>query len=202
MDSGQLCPDICRRQISIARFACLDKLKAVDILVLTAVYLTRHNCLFSMSTYLILDNIRSLHNIGSIFRSADGFGVDQLILVGTTGVPPELGISKTALGAENTVDWLYFPVMDSALNYVKNRQAKLICLETGVGSQELPKISEKALGWGSLALVVGSETSGVAANVLSQADLIVKIPMFGKKESFNVSIATAILLYELKCHYA
>lgn len=144
--------------------------------------------------YLIAQNIRSLFNVGSLFRCADVFGVKKVYLGGYTGFPPRKEISKTALGADEWVSWERQWQTHLIIKKLKNQGVKIVVLETGEKSQSLPDFKPKF----PLALVVGSETNGVSKAVLNLADSVVKIPMLGKKESLNVAVAAAIGLYQLR----
>ena len=144
--------------------------------------------------YLICQNIRSLYNVGSFFRCADTFGVSKIYLCGYTGCPPRGQISKTALGAETWVPWEKHWQTHLLIKKLKKQGIKIVVLETGDKSQPLPKFKPQF----PLALVVGSETGGVSKSILKLADEVVKIPMLGKKESLNVSVAAGIALYQLR----
>lgn len=148
---------------------------------------------------LILDNIRSVHNVGSLFRTADGFGVSEIFLCGTTPTPidrfgRERGdFKKVSLGAEKTISWKYFETTEQAILFSKQEGFQILALEQSERSQNLNTfVSEK-----NLALVLGTEVTGMSQELLNYCDVILEIPMFGSKESFNVSIAGAIAMYEL-----
>ncbi len=144
--------------------------------------------------YLVAQNIRSLFNVGSLFRCADVFGVKKIYLCGYTGFPPRKEISKTALGAEQWVAWERHWQTHLLLKKLKKQGIKVVVLETGRRSKTLPKFNPKF----PLALVVGNEVKGVSGKILSLADEVVKIPMLGKKESLNVATAAGIALYKLR----
>lgn len=143
--------------------------------------------------YLIVQNIRSLFNVGALFRCADVFGVKKIYLCGYTGFPPRKEISKTALGAEKWIFWERCWQTHLLIKKLKKQGIKIVVLETGKNSQPLPRFNPKF----PLALVVGSETRGVSKSILALADCVVKIPILGKKESLNVAVATAVALYDL-----
>lgn len=147
--------------------------------------------------YLVAQNIRSLYNVGSLFRSADAFGVTKIYLCGYTGAPSKFQfrqqIAKTALGAERTVAWEKVKKTLPLLKKLKEKRVNIIVLETVKNSQPLNKFKPKF----PLALVIGNEVRGLAKNILNSADQIVHIPMHGKKESLNVSVAGAIALFWL-----
>ncbi len=144
--------------------------------------------------YLICQNIRSLFNVGSLFRCADVFGVSKVYLCGYTGFPPRKEISKTALGADEWVSRERHWHTHLLIKKLKKQGVRIVVLETGKESLPLPKFKPQF----PLALVVGSETRGVSKKVLVLADEVVKIPMLGKKESLNVAVAAAIVLYRLR----
>lgn len=154
---------------------------------------------------LILHNIRSTHNVGSIFRTAEGLGVAEIILSGYTPYPrlpdkdprlPHISekltaqIHKTALGAENLVPFRY---VDGIATYLDMLNMPLIALEQSSGSTPLPAFSPPD----ALALLLGEEVHGIPTDLLQRCDKTVEIPMCGKKESFNVSVAAGIALYEI-----
>jgi len=143
--------------------------------------------------YLIAQNIRSLFNVGSLFRCADVFGVKKIYLCGYTGFPPRQQISKTALGAENWIVWERHWQTHLLIKKLKKQGIRIVVLETGKKSRPLPEFKPKF----PLALVVGSETKGVSKSILALADEVVKIPILGKKESLNVAVAAAVALYDL-----
>lgn len=148
------------------------------------------------SIYLILYNIRSLYNIGSIFRSADAFGVKKIYLCGISAFPPQRQmekISKTALGAEKSVPWEYHKQTTRLIKKLKSQKVTIIALEITKKSIPLSKLTPRF----PLAMVLGNEVHGVTANILRLCDTIVKIPQSGIKESLNVATASAIALYEI-----
>lgn len=144
---------------------------------------------------LVLDSIRSMNNIGSIFRSADAFRIEGLILCGITAQPPHPDIHKTALGAEDSVPWRY---NSSALEAVRELQAKgytVLALEQAHESLRLDHfVPEPGARY---ALVLGNEVKGVAEEVVAAADHCLEIPQYGTKHSLNVSVAAGIALWQL-----
>ncbi|MDP2656638.1 MAG: TrmH family RNA methyltransferase [bacterium] len=143
--------------------------------------------------YLIAQNIRSLFNVGALFRCADVFGVDKIFLCGYTGYPPRKEISKTALGAENWIPWERHYQTHRLLLKLKSEGVRIVALETDTYAHNLPSYTPTF----PMALVVGSEVNGISDKVREYADDIVHIPMVGKKESLNVGVATGVALYEL-----
>ena len=144
--------------------------------------------------YLIAQNIRSLFNVGGLFRCADVFGVSKVYLGGYAGHPPCQEISKTALGAETWIPWEYQKQTVRLIKKLKQSGIKIVVLETGAKTRPLPQL--KAIF--PLALVAGNEVTGVTASVLKLADAVVSIPILGRKESLNVATAAAIALYQLR----
>lgn len=143
---------------------------------------------------LVLDNIRSMHNVGSVFRSADAFLVEGICLCGYTPQPPHRDIHKTALGATETVDWMYFSTTSEAVQQLKEKGYKVFALEQAEGSISLEQFN--AQEHLPAALVLGNEVEGVDAEVLKYCDGCIEIPQFGMKHSLNVSVATGIVLWE------
>ncbi len=142
----------------------------------------------------VINNIRSLHNVGAMFRTADGVGMEKLYLCGFTGYPPQSGITKIALGAENHVPWEYHK---SSLECIKDLKAKgyqIVFLEQMEGSISHDQFVPK----GPVCLVVGNEVSGVAEDILSLCDCAVEIDMAGIKNSLNVGVAFGIIAYHIR----
>lgn len=152
-----------------------------------------------MKTIVILDNIRSTHNVGSIFRTADALGIGQIILVGTTPTPIDRfgrvrkDIAKVALGAEKTVPWIYEKEISKALQKLKKEGYQIIAVEQGEGSVDYKKVKVK----NKAVFVMGEEVHGLSPEVLKLADIIAEIPMRGQKESLNVSVAFGVALFRI-----
>lgn len=144
---------------------------------------------------IVLENIRSLNNVGAIFRTADGAGFDRVVCVGYTPTPPRKEISKTALGAENFVPWEYYETIEDAINTYKNLGCTIIALEKNNKSTSLQDIKNNHNIWQNVAIIAGNELEGVSATAQAMADHIYHLPMLGKKESLNVAVATGIALY-------
>jgi len=146
--------------------------------------------------YVICDNIRSLENVGSIFRTADALAINKIFLCGISGCPPSPKISKTALGAEKIVPfeshWQTWRVIKS----LKKEKFQIVVLEQTKKSVVYTKLKPKF----PLTLVVGNEIRGVSPSVLKRADKIIHLPMLGKKESLNVAVAFGIVGYEINKH--
>ena len=148
--------------------------------------------------YVICDNIRSLENIGSIFRTSDALGVSKIFLCGISGKPPHHKISKTALGAENTIPFEHHKQIGRLIDKLKKDKIKIIALEQDPPARRAGK---KAISYiklkpkFSLALIVGNEVKGVSPKILKRCDKIIYLPMEGKKESLNVSVAFGVAGY-------
>ncbi len=143
--------------------------------------------------YVLLDNIRSLYNVGSIFRTADGAMVSGLYLCGYTPHPPRREIEKTALGATSTVPWEYNRDPVPVINSLKSRGICICALEHTDRSIPYTSLSP---GNFPLCLVVGNEISGVSPAVLAQADIAIEIPMYGIKQSLNAAVAFGIAVFD------
>jgi 23S rRNA (guanosine2251-2'-O)-methyltransferase len=147
---------------------------------------------------VVLDNIRSMHNVGSVFRTADAFLLQGVLLCGYTPQPPHRDIHKVALGATETVDWQYFPTTVEALRFLKEGGYRVFAVEQVEGSIPLQELSGRmAEEPGPLAVVFGNEVSGVGEGALAICDGSVEIPQWGMKHSLNISIAAGIVLWEL-----
>ena len=144
--------------------------------------------------YVICDNIRSLENVGSIFRTADALGVSKIFLCGITGVPPQQKISKTALGAEKTVSFEYHKQVWRLVEKLKKEGVQIISLEQDKKSILYTKFKPRF----PLALVIGNEVKGVSKKVLGQSDAIIHLPMLGQKESLNVAVAFGVAGYQIR----
>lgn len=160
-----------------------------------------------MKIIVLLNNVRSLLNVGAIFRTADAVNVTKVLLTGTTGCPPRHEISKTALGAENIVPWQYFIDSVKAIELIKSSSTDAINrISTLIIALEQTEKSQNIFDWqigqnfnGNLLLVIGHEREGVEQKLLDLADVHLKIPMFGRSaKSLNVATAAGIALYELK----
>jgi tRNA G18 (ribose-2'-O)-methylase SpoU len=144
---------------------------------------------------LVLDNVRSMHNVGSVFRTADAFLLQGIVLCGYTPVPPHRDINKTALGATETVEWKYAETTLSAVQELKAAGYLVMAVEQAVNSQLLNKFIPPA--GQPLALVFGNEVSGVDAGVMKIVDGCIEIPQLGMKHSLNISVSTGIVVWEI-----
>ncbi|MBD3615720.1 MAG: RNA methyltransferase [Gracilimonas sp.] len=147
------------------------------------------------SIKILVHNIRSLHNVGSIFRSADAFGISEIILSGYSATPPRPEINKTAIGAEEFVDWRYFETATEALNDLKGEGYYIVGLEQTKESTPLPALDAQALE--KICIVLGNEVTGIDEDILSLIDEFVAIPQYGHKHSLNVSVAAGVILYSM-----
>jgi 23S rRNA (guanosine2251-2'-O)-methyltransferase len=144
---------------------------------------------------LILDNVRSLHNVGSIFRTADAFAIEHLYLCGITAVPPNREIEKTALGATQSVSWRYYPATMDAVEDLRKDGYEIIAVEQAENSTMLHTFSPKA--GQKYALIFGNEVNGVDDAVMQEIDDCVEIPQFGTKHSFNITVSAGIILWDI-----
>ncbi len=144
--------------------------------------------------FLICHNVRSLHNVGAMFRTADVFGVAKIYLCGYTGTPPRKEITKVALGADTWIPWEHRTVTSALIKKLKTQGVHIVALETGSKTTALLKYKPSF----PLALIVGNELTGIPASLLKLADDVVTIPMLGQKESLNVSVAAGVALYSLR----
>ncbi|KKW31416.1 MAG: hypothetical protein UY76_C0058G0009 [Candidatus Uhrbacteria bacterium GW2011_GWA2_52_8d] len=142
---------------------------------------------------VIAHHIRSLHNVGSIFRSCDVFGVEKLYLSGITGVPPRKEIAKVALGSEHRVVWEHVDEILELIGQLRIDGYRIVALENGVGAQPIDVLEK----WEQVVLILGNEVEGIAPAILDQCDARVEIAMPGRKQSLNVSVATGIALFAL-----
>jgi tRNA G18 (ribose-2'-O)-methylase SpoU len=143
--------------------------------------------------YAIVDNIRSLYNVGSIFRSSDGALLEKLFLVGFTPHPPRKEIDKTALGATATVPWEFHKDPMEAVARLKKEKIKICVLELAAESKPYFQLKREDF---PLCLVVGNEITGVSKEIMREADMAIEIPMFGNKQSLNVAVAFGIVVYD------
>lgn len=144
---------------------------------------------------LVLDNIRSLQNVGSLFRTADGFAVEKIILCGITGKPPHREIQRSALGATESVDWEYQAEISETLKNLKADGYHICLLEQTDASQMIQDATGIFKQNNKFVLVVGNEVEGVSNEALPLADIALEIPQVGTKHSFNVSVASGIALW-------
>ena len=143
---------------------------------------------------MVLDNVRSLHNVGSVFRTSDAFRVERILLCGITATPPSAEIHKTALGAEDVVEWQYFESTMGAVAALRSEGYKIYSIEQCEGSIALQDFVVAA--GERYAVVMGNEVKGVQQIVVDSSDGAIEIPQFGTKHSLNVSVAAGMTIWE------
>lgn len=144
---------------------------------------------------LLLDNIRSLQNVGAMFRTADAFALEGMALCGFTGTPPHRELHRAALGAENTVPWVHYGEPLEAVKFYRAQGYSILALEQCEGSVSLDAYAHsRASGF---LLILGNEVEGVAQELVSEADVCLEIPQYGTKHSLNVATAAGIALWQL-----
>lgn len=157
--------------------------------------LSQYKGIVKLPIVVVLDNVRSQHNIGSVFRTSDAFMIESIHLCGITATPPNREIHKTALGATESVDWKYFPSTLDSIVYLKSSGYKIIAIEQAEESINIqdyqPVNSEK------IAVIFGNEVSGISDEVMEIAEACLEIPQYGTKHSLNVSVSAGIVLWEI-----
>ena len=148
---------------------------------------------------IVLDNIRSLNNIGSVFRTADAFLIEAIYLCGITAIPPHKDIHKTALGATESVEWSYYKTTEEAIVSLKEDNYKIISVEQTVDSTLLNdfKIEDE----NKYAFIFGHEVKGVSQDIVDISDDSIEIPQYGTKHSFNISVSLGIVLWDVFVKY-
>lgn len=146
---------------------------------------------------VILDNVRSLNNIGSVFRTCDAFLIEKIYLCGITATPPHKDIHKTALGSTETVDWEYAKDTLSVIDELHQKGVSIISIEQAEGAITLNQF--KVNPNTTYAIVFGNEVKGVHQDVVNTSDAVVEIPQFGTKHSLNVSVSCGVVLWDLFC---
>lgn len=150
---------------------------------------------------VVLDNVRSMHNVGSIFRTADAFLLEAVYLCGYTPHPPHRDIQKTALGATETVSWKSYETVQEAIQELQKNNYRLIAAEQTTGSTSLHLLPIEIEKGEKLAIIFGNEVEGVQQEVIDKCNLCVEIPQFGTKHSLNVSVAAGIVIWKLVEQY-
>lgn len=172
----------------------IRKLRTIEIERITV---DEFHCSEKMPLVVVLDNVRSMHNIGSVFRTSDAFRVEGVMLCGITATPPQNEIHKTALGAEESVEWTFFKDTTEAVRVLHEKGYKVFAVEQCEGSTVLPDDDffdfSTAKGF---AVVLGNEVHGVAQDVIDLCDGCLEIPQFGTKHSLNVSVTAGIIIWE------
>ena len=144
---------------------------------------------------IILDDVRSMHNVGSAFRTADAFGISGIYLCGYTPTPPHRDIHKTALGAEESIIWKHFRHINEGLKAARDAGFRLIAIEQTIGSVPLNQSSFQTND--KLAFIFGNEVEGVSDAALAEVDACIEIPQFGAKHSLNISVSVGVVLWEM-----
>lgn len=143
---------------------------------------------------VVMENIRSLNNVGTIFRTCDAFNVQAVYLVGITAKPPHREIQKTALGATESVEWEYYETSVEAISHLKSNGFKVFSVEQAVGSISVDEFA--SINCDKIALFFGNEISGVNQGTIDASDGCFEIPQFGTKHSLNVSVCAGIVIWE------
>ncbi len=142
---------------------------------------------------VVLDNVRSLHNVGSVFRTSDAFLVEKICLCGITSTPPQPEIHKTALGAEFSMDWQYYENTQDAVLEYKRKGYHIFSIEQVEGSIKLPDLQLQEDG--KYVVILGNEVKGVQQEVVDMSDDSIEIPQYGTKHSLNVSVTSGIIIW-------
>ncbi len=169
----------------------MRKLKTIEMNRLTV---EEYKQAGKMPLIVVLDDVRSLYNVGSVFRSCDAFRVEALWLCGITACPPHTEIHKTALGAEDSVDWKYFPTAIEAVAALHAQGYEVLAVEQCEGSTKLNDFSAES--GKRYAVILGNEVKGVHQEVVDVCDGCLEIPQFGTKHSLNVSVTAGIILWK------
>ncbi|PRX57769.1 RNA methyltransferase [Flagellimonas meridianipacifica] len=148
-----------------------------------------------MPVIVILDNIRSLNNIGSVFRTADAFLVEKIFLCGITATPPHKDIRKTALGATQSVEWEYRENTLEVVEELKKKGVRTVAIEQAEQATHLQDFNPKKQE--QIALIFGNEVKGVSQEVVSACDLVLEIPQFGTKHSLNISVSAGVVVWDV-----
>lgn len=146
---------------------------------------------------IILDNIRSLNNIGSVFRTCDAFLIKKIYLCGITATPPHKDIHKTALGSTETVEWVYVNNTLDAVNQLKAENVSIIAIEQAENAIELHNFKPQSNT--TYAVIFGNEVKGVSQEVVDLSDTVIEIPQYGTKHSLNISVSCGIVIWDLFC---
>lgn len=146
---------------------------------------------------IILDNIRSLNNIGAVFRTADAFLIQKIYLCGITATPPHKDIQKTALGATETVDWEYKEDTATLIQELKTKQIKTLSIEQAENAIMLDTFTPQTNE--TYAVIFGNEVKGVQQEVVSNSDVVIEIPQYGSKHSLNIAVSAGVVIWDLFC---
>lgn len=169
-------------------------MKKLSILELNRMQLTDYREADKVPFVVVLDNVRSLHNVGSVFRTSDAYRVERIFLCGVTATPPSAEIHKTALGAEDSVAWQYFKDTRDAVNQLHEEGYTIFSIEQVEGSTALQELHlEKGKKY---AVILGNEVKGVQQEVVDMSDACIELPQYGTKHSLNVSVTAGIVIWE------
>lgn len=170
-------------------------MRVKKITELNRISITEFKQVDKLPLVIVLDNIRSLNNIGSVFRTSDAFRVQAICLCGITATPPNAEIHKTALGAEDSVDWRYYEKTEDAVSQLKGEGFSICAIEQAQDSVMLDDVA-KLDAMQQYALILGNEVKGVSQNVVNMCDMCIEIPQEGTKHSLNVSVAAGIVIWD------
>ncbi len=146
--------------------------------------------------YIVLDDVRSMHNVGSVFRSSDAFRVEKIFLCGNTPIPPHREIQKTALGATESVSWEYRNSVLDVMQQLKEEKVKAIAVEQAEGSYQPQELLNLVDNRQKYALLLGNEVLGVSQDAVNECDYCLEIPQLGTKHSLNISVCAGIVIWE------
>lgn len=147
-----------------------------------------------LSISVILDNVRSMHNVGAVFRTADAFLIEKIILCGITPQPPHREIHKAALGATESVEWAHFDDINDAISELKAADYQIIGIEQTTNSSKIDEFNIEKTG--KYALILGNEVDGISDSAIANIDTFLEIPQLGTKHSLNVSVCGGIVMWE------
>lgn len=168
----------------------MEKLRTIEIQRLTVEEFRKAE---KLPLIVVLDDVRSMHNVGSVFRTGDAFRIEAVYLCGITSTPPMAEIHKTALGAEDSVSWRYYSTALEALEALKAEGYRVLSIEQAHGSTKLQDFTPA--GQDKYAVVLGNEVKGVHQEVVDASDGCIEIPQFGTKHSMNVSVTAGIIIW-------
>lgn len=170
----------------------MRKLKNEELNRLTV---SEYKMVEKINIVIVLDNVRSLFNVGSVFRTCDAFKINEILLCGITGKPPHKEIHKTALGATESVNWRYFKTTEQGIDVLKKENYLIVSIEQASKSISLNDFN--LLPEKKYAFVFGNEVNGVGNNIIKVSDFVVEIPQFGTKHSLNISVSAGIVIWDI-----
>ena len=172
-----------------------DKMRKLNVLEMNRLSVEEFKETKKTPLIVVLDNVRSMHNVGSVFRTCDAFKVKEVWLCGITACPPNAEIHKTALGAELSMDWKYVETAEQAVEMLKEKGYKVAAVEQTENSQTPQSLIVKAQE--KYAIILGNEVKGVSQAAINKCDCCLEIPQYGTKHSLNVSVAAGIVIWEV-----